>query len=196
MLAHVMLFILKASPGFNARSFDAIVTVSCGIWSGTAVMSLLTLVTDDQNLFLNAFLIVTMIVFVSQIGVLISAPLTGKKPHNLILTAISFIVLAYLAARGLIFQNHWYNDLWIPDAAICILAIIAVFIEKSEMVLNYQKPPVLPAPYSMYDRDKPYRPSLLEIGNLIAGLSLIGCITYAVIIFKVYILPWIIGLFI
>ena len=191
MLAHVMLFILKAAPGLGTRSFESVTTVACGIWSGSAVISLFM---PFHHSFAGVFLIATMLVFASQVAVFIGCFAAGKKPYNLTLTSISFVVLIFLVARTLFMAQH----VWIVSVIyvfVCILAIVAVFIEKIETVLNHQKLPVLPAPYNMYDKVKAYRPSIPEVGGLVAGFSLVVCIFYAVVIFRAYALPWIINLF-
>ncbi|MCL1993820.1 MAG: hypothetical protein FWG66_12830 [Spirochaetes bacterium] len=189
MLVHVLLFVMHLS-GSRIKSFDALITVANGIWSGTAVMSLLTLNDSNHHVFFNSFLVLTLLIFVSQIGSIISAFLAEQKPHNLIFTGISFIILVFLLGHGIIFR-----EILILEIAICLLAIVALFIEKFEMVIGFQREPVLPPPYSMYEQPKPYRPSFFEIGNLIAALSFTVVVTYGVLIIRVYLLPFIIGLF-
>jgi len=188
LLAHVLLFVLRTPPGLTVRSFDALTTVSYSIWAGAAAISLIASYAFYREFFFGAFLTATLFVFATQTGVLVSAPLTRQKPHNLISVIMAFIVLLLLAGRGIVLQ-----DVWLLDVFTCILALSATFIEKVQTVLNYQKPSILPAPYGMSEQEKPYRPSFQEIGNLIAGFALIVCIVYAVIILKAYTIPWIFG---
>jgi len=197
LLAHVMLFILRTPPKQSARSFDALTTISCSLWTGTAVMSALLTFKDVwelSDLVAQAFVITTFIVFATQVGVLVSAKLTGQKPHNLAVLAMSFVVLV-IAAGTEFLQVVTMVPLIVPNVIAWCLAIVTVFVEKVQMVLHYQKPSLLPAPYEMADQEKPYRPSILEIGNLISGIALAVCIFYAVIIFREFVLPWIVNLF-
>jgi len=191
LLAHVMLFILNKSSDPRIKSFEGLATVSCSLWAGVAAVTLLTLFTGYRDLLLGALLAMTIIVFATQVAGLLSALLAGQKPHTFIVTGISFFVFAFLAVRGTLIES----SPWPVDAAICVLVIVALFIEKFSMVISFQKVPVLPHPYSMYDKVKPYRPSFSEVGNLIAGLSLVIVATYAIIIVREYILPFIVGLF-
>ena len=206
MFAHVMLFSLKVTPGFDSKSFDAISMISCGLWSGTAILTLLwkpPLYWSVSGLgpfplaSFNGFLIITIIVFTTQIAIILNSLFVKQKPHNLILTGLSFVVLIYIVGRDFIRIDSCVGEVifHFADIAICLLALLAVFLDKILSVINYQKDAVLPAPYSMYDKAKSYKPSLLEIGNLVAAFSLVVCITYAVVIFKLYVLPWLISLF-
>jgi len=189
LLAHVMMFMLTSRSAHRVKSFDALVTVSSSIWAGTAAVSILALSTEYRGILLSSLLVITIIVFAIQVGCIVGSSFAGQKPHNLIFIGMSFIVLIFLAGRGIII-----NDLWIAEAAICVLVIAAVTFEKFEMVMSFQKGSALPLPYSMYDRVKPYRPSFSEVGNMIAGVSFVVAATYAVIIVRTYILPFIIRL--
>jgi hypothetical protein len=136
------------------------------------------------------FTVATMFVFASQVAIIASAIFAGKKPHNLILATLSFSTLVLLACRSFLAENFVLLDL-----AACLLALLAVFLDKIVSVIHYQKDAVLPTPYSMYDKAKSYKPSFLEIGNQIAAFAQVVFITDAVVIFQLYIWPWIIGLF-
>ena len=201
IFAHVMLFSLKVAPGFGSKSFDAISMISSGLWSGTAVLMILWAIPPWWGLSpgfpFNWFILATLFVFVTQLAIILSSLFAKQKPHNLVLAGLSFVVLLYAVGRGLIQTGLWTGGVtfFIVDIAVCLFALFAVFLDKILSVIHYQKDAVLPAPYSMYDKAKSYKPSFLEIGNLVAAFSLVVCITYAVVIFKLYVLPWLISLF-
>ena len=191
LIAHVLLFVLRKTSDTRVKSFEALNTVICGLWAGMAVFVAVALTAGYGSLFINVLFILTFVVFASQVGCIMADILAGHKPHNLIVTGMSFIALALLAARGLLLTEVWIN-LWIVEMAICALIVFTFVVEKFTMVIGHQNSPILPHPYNMYDDVKPYRPSFSEVGNLIAVLSLVVAATYAIIIVRAFILPFII----
>lgn len=178
-VSHSLLFISRVSAGYHSQPFLSTVIIGCALWSGTAILLLCSIGNPYYSRILNLLILATAFIFILSLGGLLSAMLGGKKPHNLISVMLSGAILFVLLCRGIVLK-----ELIVVDAAVAILVLVSVFVEKYESVIHFQKDPVLPAPYCRFEKQPPYHPSILEIGNFICGLSFIIVITYGIVILK------------
>lgn len=186
MVAHTLLFIPRVGAGYQSEPFQSTLVMGCGIWIGSAVMVLAA----EDAFFENLFTISTAFVFVASLGSVLADLLAGAKPHNLIFCGLSLVVAALLFTNGFLFDESQALQ-----AVTALLAIAAAYFEKQQTVIHLQLKPVLPEPYSQFERKLLYRPVLSEWLNLISGVAAVVAITYAVSIIRAYILPWVIGVF-
>ena len=189
MVIHTLLFIPRVGAGYQSEPFQSAITMGSGIWAGSAVMALAFSAGEEAELFRTMLVLSTAFVFVSSVGSVLADLLAGNKPHELIFCGLSFIVTVLSFANGFIWPR---SDLILT--IISVLVLFSVYFEKHQTVLHLQKKPVLPMPYSQFERKLFYRPVLAEWLSLISGIAAVIVITYAVIIVRVWILPWITGL--
>lgn len=189
MIIHTLLFIPRVGAGYQSEPFQSAITLGSGIWAGSAVMLLAFSAGEYGGLFRTMLIIGTAFVFVSSAGSVLADLLAGNRPHELIFCGLSFIVTALLFANGFILAE---SELLLKITA--VLVLVSVYFEKHQTVLHLQKRPVLPMPYSQFERKLFYRPVLAEWLSLVSGVAAVIAVTYAVIIIRTWILPWIIGL--
>lgn len=184
LAAHSLLFAVRVPAGYNSQPFLSATIFASSLWGGSAILSLSTVGEPINRSFLATLSIITAFIFVLGLSAMISARLGGRKPTTMFLSVSSGLVLLLLIGKDIIFK-----ELILLDLLVSILPIPILFIEKYLIVIHFQKDPVLPAPYCKFESLTSYRPTVLEIANIICGLSLVGVSIYAILIFKAYILP-------
>lgn len=183
---HTMFFLPKVEAGFNSHPFTSLDIFAASIWSGVAILLLLSIGTRFYDAINGLLIVFSLIVFSSSAGAFITAKL-GKAVHrNVKSLLINAVIILALLADKLVIKDEIILGPWIA-----MLVLVAVFIEKFDMVTEHQGKPSLPLPYSRFEIVEKYRPSIFELGSLVASVSLSVVIFYAVTILKIYIFPWI-----
>lgn len=190
IVVHTIFFIPKVEAGYNSHPFSSLDIFAGSIWSGAAVMVLMSTGLDLQKTFLGFLLVFSIIVFASSAGAFIASKL-GRTEHK----NVKFLVINGVIILGLVAENLVLKEGLFAGSIIAVLVLFAVFIEKYDLVTEYQGKPSLPLPYSMFEKIAPYKPSVFELGSLVACFSLSVVIFYAVYIFKLYILPFVLSWF-
>lgn len=182
--AHSLLFAVRVPAGYNSQPFLSAIIFASSLWGGSAVLSLCAIGNGINKDFLSPLSIITAFIFVLGLSGIISAHLGGKEPTTLFLTLSAGFVLLLLLGKEVIFK-----ELVLLDLMASLLPLLILAIEKYQLIIHFQKYPVLPPPYSKFENPVPYRPTVLEISNIICGLSLVGTAIYAIQICKSYIFP-------
>ncbi len=182
MVAHTLLFIPRVGPGYQSEPFQSVLTFGIGGLIGAGMMVIMTRVANFEHL----LIIFSLIVAAFSIGVILASILADKRPHNIIFTALIALVLLMLFANKIIF-----GDSQILATAAATISVVAGYIEKHQTIIHLQIKPVMPEPYSCFERKPKYKPALSEWLNLTSALALVVIVTYGVIILREYIFPWI-----
>lgn len=188
MVVHTLLFVPRVGVGYQSEPFHASINMASCVWAGAAVMVLACLPEQDAYFFRMLMIIATAFVTVSALGQVLSDLLAGQKPHTLVFFLICFVVTVLLFINGFIVAE---SQVLLMITA--VLAIAAVCFEKNQTILHLQTKPVIPLPYSQYERHMLYKPVLSEWLNVISGVAAVVAVTYAVIIVRTWILPWLAG---
>lgn len=185
-VVHVLFFISRVEAGYNSQPFSALKVFACSLWGGSAILVMLSSHMRLHLTFVNFMLICSILVFIISIGGFISAKLGRKEYNNIKFLSMNLFIIVAIIGETILFKNEIFME-----SMIAILVLLAVFIEKFELITEFQKKPTIPAPYSKFEKKPSYRPSVVEWGSLMAGFSLSVVIFYAVIIFRNYIIPFI-----
>lgn len=183
---HTLFFISRAEAGYNSQPFAAQKIFACCLWSGGAILVILSSGIPGHQIFTRFMLICSLIMLITSAGVFIGGELGGKDHKNIKFLVLCTLIFLLSAGELVLFKETVYVEL-----VIAVLILAAVFIEKYEYITEIQKKPTLPMPYSKFEKTPPYRPTVIEWGSLAAGFSMSVVLFYAVIILKEYILPWI-----
>ncbi|NLY70228.1 MAG: polysulfide reductase NrfD [Clostridiales bacterium] len=177
MSTHTLLIASRFEPGFRSNPFHSAETFVCSIWSGLAIMTLLSLGNPLTEVFVKMLLVFSAASLIKGISSVIALNLGKSEIHThkkafILLSAITFIILvigdlAAIRQGGLVIVA-------------CLLTLAAVIVEKGASVIVVQKRPVIPAPYNKFDPKERYVPSKTEIGYLLFSIALIAVIPYGV----------------
>lgn len=190
MVVHTLLFVSRVGAGYQSEPFHASLNMASCVWIGAAVMVLACLSEPDAHFFRMLLIIAIAFTTVSALGQVLADLLAGHRPHSLVFFGTCVILTILLFINGFIVAES--QTLLMVTA---VLSIAAVCFEKNQTVLHLQAKPVLPLPYSQFERHILYRPVLSEWMNVISGVAAVVVITYAVIIVRTWILPWLLGFF-
>lgn len=182
MATHTLLVAPRFEAGFRSNPFFAAETLVCSIWSGIAILVLLTAGDPLQKSLISMMLVLSGASLIMGVSSAISISLGKGKLHThkkvfILLTILSFLVLVisdlFSAGQGALV------------VAASLLTLAAVITEKSSSVLAVQKRPVVPAPYSSLESEPHYVPSFTEIGHLCFSIAMIFVIPYGVFILRI-----------
>ena len=178
VMIHTLFFLSRVGAGFKSQPFLGLDTLAQSLWGGTALIVLLAVVLDmDPSHMVRLLLILTVLVLIPQVGSYIASLTTrsrGDEYKKII--AMDTILLLILILIQIGSPN---NPLLLAIGSILIL--IAVFLEKSHLIRQYQAKPILPLPYSRYEDIPAYSPTSYE---WIMSLGSVGaCVLVTSIIF-------------
>jgi len=178
VMIHTLFFLSRVGAGFRSQPFLGLDTLAQSLWGGTALIVLLAVVLE-MELFNMAriLLILTILVLIPQAGSYIASLTTRSRGDEykkiIAMDAILLLILILIQIGS-------------PDNAVLlaigsILILIAVFLEKSHLIRQYQVKPILPLPYSRYEDIPAYSPTSYE---WIMSLGSVGaCVLVTSIIF-------------
>ncbi|NLP29793.1 MAG: polysulfide reductase NrfD [Clostridiales bacterium] len=177
MSTHTLLVASRFESGFRSNSFFSAETLVCSIWSGMAIMILLSSGNPLTGVFVQLLLVLSAAGLITGFSSVIVSKLGKSEIHThkkvfILLSAITFIILvigdlAGIKQGGLV-------------VLACLLTLAAVIVEKASSVIVIQQRPVIPAPFSNLDPKERYVPSMTEIGYLLFSIAMIAVIPYGV----------------
>lgn len=178
VMIHTLFFLSRVGAGFRSQPFLGLDTLAQSLWGGTALIVLLAVVLEMEPFHMaRILLILTILVLIPQTGSYIASLTTrsrGEEYKKII--AMDAILLLILI---LIQIGSPHNPLLLAIGSILIL--LAVFLEKSHLIRQYQAKPILPLPYSRYEDIPAYSPTSYE---WIMSLGSVGaCVLVTSIIF-------------
>ncbi|MEW6665341.1 MAG: NrfD/PsrC family molybdoenzyme membrane anchor subunit [Thermodesulfobacteriota bacterium] len=159
VMIHTLFFLSRVGAGFRSQPFLGLETLAQSLWGGMALMNLIALA--------SGLAVPNMARLLLALSCLTLIPLAGAHVATLtlksremeqkrimaldafILVALALIVMAAPENRGLL-------------AVMSILILVAVFLEKSHLMRQYQIKPTLPLPYSRYEEVPAYSPTASE----------------------------------
>ena len=181
VMIHTLFFLSRVGAGFRSQPFLGLDTLSQSLWGGMALINLIALFAEVRIPFMAKILAaLTVLVVIPLVGAHI-AYLSNKRKgfdqKNILLfdTAILVVLLAVIVFRPL--------DTIVT--AICsILILLAVFLEKSHLLRQYQRAPNLPLPYSRYDEVPDYSPTASEWLTVAGSLGICVFLSSVIIYFS------------
>jgi hypothetical protein len=177
VMIHTLFFLSRVGPGFRSQPFLGLDILAQSLWGGAALLTLLASGSGmyPQNLG-RLLLVLTVFTLISLAGGVICNLSTKRKeiPQKRIL------VLNLLILSALLGNELFRLSVFLP-AAVSVLILLSVYLEKSHRVREYQIRPSLPLPYSRYDEAPEYSPTAGEW--LLAAGSLGVCILLGVVIY-------------
>jgi Ni/Fe-hydrogenase subunit HybB-like protein len=173
IMIHTLFFLSRVGAGFKSQPFLGLDTLAHSLWGGMALMTLVALISGLSLPHMSRILLVlSVLTLVPLVGGEIAAKslksrhLEQKKAvllDGFILVVLALIVIAAPDGKGLL-------------AAISILILIAVFLEKSHLMRVYQVKPTLPLPYARYEEVPAYSPTA---GEWVLALGSVGVCVFA-----------------
>jgi dimethyl sulfoxide reductase membrane subunit len=159
VMVHTLFFLSRVGAGFRSQPFLGLDTLAQSLWGGMALVNLIGLASglaiSHVGKLLLALSCLSLIPLVgSHIASLSikSREMEQKKIILLdafILVLLTFILMVAPESKGLL-------------AVMSVLILVAVFLEKSHLMRQYQVKPTLPLPYSRYEDAPEYSPTASE----------------------------------
>lgn len=179
MVIHTLLFIPRVGAGYQSEPFQSALTFAGSILAGASILSLASFTegSGETAFFRLVMIAAAAVVLVASVGSVWADLLADNKPHNLILSSASLVIVFLLFAQEVI------TGISYPLMILTVVCnLITVYFEKHQTVLHLQQKPVMPPPYNQYEKKLLYRPSLSEVLILCSGISAVVVITYVVIL--------------
>jgi len=179
VIIHTLFFLSRVGAGFKSQPFLGLDTLAQSLLGGTALITLIGLglgVKPDNMI--RLLFILTILVLIPLFGSYIASLTTKNRgdEYKKILW-MDIILLIILILIQIISPN---NSMLLAIGSILIL--IAIFLEKSHLMRQYQQNPILPLPYSTYDDIPEYSPTsyewLLSLGSVGACVLVSSVIFY------------------
>ncbi|MEW6425650.1 MAG: NrfD/PsrC family molybdoenzyme membrane anchor subunit [Bacillota bacterium] len=164
IMVHTLFFLSREGAGFRSQPFLALDTLVQSLWGGLAAVNLVAAVSGlAEKSLLAALLVFTVAAPMPLIGSSIAAATGAKdKTHQnqskkfiLLHLFILAVLLAVVAERKIDLAGS-------AAAAVAVLVLLAVFLEKAHLVGRYQHNPTLPLPFSLFEEAPAYRPTYVE----------------------------------
>jgi Ni/Fe-hydrogenase subunit HybB-like protein len=178
VMIHTLFFLSRVGAGFRSQPFLGLDTLAQSLWGGMALMTLIAVATGirEHNL-AGILLILTILALIPIAGsYIVSLTSTGSEVNSKIIFLDTFILLILIATQIVSPQNAF-----LPALA-SVLILVAVFLEKSHLMRQYQMSPTVPFPYSQFDEVPSYKPTaaewMLVLGSLGACVWLSSGIIY------------------
>jgi hypothetical protein len=159
VMIHTLFFLSRVGAGFRSQPFLGLDTLAQSLLGGTALIALLAVVLEMEPFnIVRILLILTILVLIPQAGSYIASLTTrsrGNEYKKIIAMEAVLLLILILIQIGA------------PDNPVLlaigsILILIAVFLEKSHLIRQYQAKPILPLPYSRYEDIPAYSPTSYE----------------------------------
>jgi len=159
VMVHTLFFLSRVGAGFRSQPFLGLDTLAQSLWGGMALMNLIALASgltiSHIGKLLLALSCLTLVPLAgSHIASLSIKSREMEQKKIIILDAFILVVLAFILmvapeSKGLM-------------AFMSVLILVAVFLEKSHLMKQYQLKPTLPLPYSRYEDAPEYSPTAGE----------------------------------
>jgi Ni/Fe-hydrogenase subunit HybB-like protein len=179
--SHTLLLASRFEAGFRSSPFNSAETLACSLWSGVAIMALISMGNAIQGAYVTMLLVFSLISLVKGICAAISTILGKDSIHTY---KKAFIALASISALILIIGDLANINQGALVVIASLLSLAAVVTEKSASVLSVQKRSGLPAPFNSLEPEQRYVPSATEIVHLLFSIAMIAVIPYGVFILR------------
>ncbi len=178
VMIHTLFFLSRVGAGFRSQPFLGLDTLAHSLWGGTALIALIALLLGLETFYMiRILLILTVLVLIPIAGAYIAALTSKQKGEEY--KKIIYMDTTLLVILMLIQIAGPANPVLLAIASALIL--IAVFLEKSHLMRQYQIKPILPLPYSRYDEVHAYSPTAYE---WMMSLGSVGvCVLVTMLIF-------------
>lgn len=167
VMIHTLFFVSRVGAGFRSQPFLGLDTLAQSLWGGMALVNLIALATGmkESNL-AGILLILTILALIPIAGSYIaSLTSTGSEVDRKIIFLDAFILLILIVTQIIGPRNTF-----LPALA-SVLILVAVFMEKSHVMRQYQMNPTVPFPYSQFDEVPTYKPTVAEWMLVLGGLA-------------------------
>jgi Ni/Fe-hydrogenase subunit HybB-like protein len=159
VMIHTLFFLSRVGAGFRSQPFLGLDTLSQSLWGGMALICLIALSWGMETYH--------MVKLLMSLTVLTLIPLVGAHIAFLSNKRKGFDQKKILALDGLILVVLVLIQIMAPEsrgflAVAALLILLAVFLEKSHLMRQYQVKPTLPLPYSRYEETPDYAPTANE----------------------------------
>lgn len=177
VMIHTLFFLSRVGAGFRSQPFLGLDTLAQSLLGGAALMNLVGMISGvhfpGAGRVLLALACLTLVPLVGGHIASISLKSKGVESKKVvaldvfILVALGLVTIFSPGSRGLL-------------AALSVLILAAVFLEKSHLMRQYQSKPTLPLPYSRYEDGPEYSPSASE---WVLALGSVGvCVFFSTLI--------------
>ncbi|RJR47452.1 MAG: hypothetical protein C4576_09525 [Desulfobacteraceae bacterium] len=180
VMIHTLFFLSRVGAGFRSQPFLGMDTLAQSLLGGAALMNLVALVSGvafpHAGKLLLALASFTLVPLVG--GHIASLSLRSRGMEQKKIIALDGLILAMLTIAVMISPEGR-----ILPAFVSVLILVAVFLEKSHLMKQYQIKPTLPLPYSRYEGTPEYSPSASEW--ILAFGSVGVCVFFSTLIINV-----------
>jgi molybdopterin-containing oxidoreductase family membrane subunit len=182
VMTHTLFFLSRVEAGFRSQPFLGMDTLAHSLWGGTALINLIAIATRTGPIPLTKLLIVlTVFTLVPLVGAQIAYLSNKRKGFSQKKTlAMDAAILVFLVLLQVLDPQSM-----VLSAILSLLILLAVFLEKSHLMRQYQIKPTLPAPYSRYDEVPDYAPTANEWGLAIGSVGVCIFLSAVIIVFVV-----------
>ena len=185
VMIHTLFFLSRVGAGFRSQPFLGLDTLAQSLWGGMALMNLIALASgltiQHTGGILLALSCLTLIPLAgAHIATLTLKSREMEQKRIIALDAFILVVLALIVMAAP--ENQGFL------AVMSILILVAVFLEKSHLMRQYQTKPTLPLPYSRYEETPEYSPTASE---WVLALGSVGvCVFSSTLIINLKALLW------
>ena len=183
VMIHTLFFLSRVGAGFRSQPFLGLDTLAQSLLGGTALITLIALALGVKPFnMIRLLLVLTILVLIPLGGSYIASLSTKNKGEEYKkIIGMEFILLVILMLIQIAGPE---NPVMLAIGALLIL--ISVFLEKSHLMRQYQVKPILPLPYSRYDEEPAYSPTVFE---WVMSLGTVGiCVLVSSVVFNLRIL--------
>jgi molybdopterin-containing oxidoreductase family membrane subunit len=178
VMIHTLFFLSRVGAGFRSQPFLGLDTLAQSLLGGTALITLIALLLGVKPSNMIRLLLILTILVLIPLGASYIASLSTKNKGEEFkkIMGMEFILLLILFLIQMVGPD---NPVLLAIGSILIL--VSVFLEKSHLMRQYQKKPILPLPYSSYDGVPAYSPTTFE---WVMSLGSVGaCVLISLIVF-------------
>lgn len=160
VMVHTLFFLSRVEAGFHSRPFLGLTTLAESLWGGIALVSLFVFGLGITDVPIGpVFLCLTLVSLMPLLGNKLALISSTRKERNssFLIVFLHFVVLFLLIAGEFLPEIRPF-----ALALSGVLVLGAVFLEKAEMVREYQHTPTMPLPFSLFEETPHYNPTSLE----------------------------------
>jgi Ni/Fe-hydrogenase subunit HybB-like protein len=159
VMIHTLFFLSRVGAGFRSQPFLGLDTMAQSLLGGVALMNLIAMGSGIP--FPNAGRLLLALACLTLI------PLVGAHIASLTIKSRGMEQKKVIVLDGFILVALAITVMFAPEsrllpALLSLLILVAVFLEKSHLMKQYQIKPTLPLPYSRYEEAPEYSPSSSE----------------------------------
>ncbi|MBU2498832.1 MAG: polysulfide reductase NrfD [Proteobacteria bacterium] len=182
VMIHTLFFLSRVGAGFRSQPFLGLDTLAQSLWGGMALINLIAPASGMKPMPMAKLLLVgTVLTLISLMGSQI-AYLSNKRKgfdQKKIIGLDTFILVILVLIQVFAPNNGFLLGIT------SLLILLAVFMEKSHLMRQYQVKPTLPLPYSRYETASEYAPTANEWILTLGSAGVCVFLSVAIIILRV-----------